>query len=59
MNVTNLEMTQATIEIFGGFICLMLNVIILMNGTFCFGKNQSIRVNVINILYTHVSLYIL
>ena len=32
MNITNLEMTQATIEIFGGFICLMLAVIIFMNG---------------------------
>ena len=32
MNITNLELTQATIEIFGGFICLMLAVIILMNG---------------------------
>lgn len=32
MNITNLEMAQATIEIFGGFICLMLAVIIKMNG---------------------------
>lgn len=32
MNITNLEMTQAIIEIFGGFICLMLAVIIFMNG---------------------------
>lgn len=32
MNITNLELTQATIEIFGGFICLMLAVLILMNG---------------------------
>lgn len=32
MNITNLELTQATIEIFCGFICLMLVVIILMNG---------------------------
>ncbi len=32
MNITNLEITQATIEIFGGFICLMLAVIIMMNG---------------------------
>ena len=32
MNITNAEMTQATIEIFGGFICLMLAVIIMMNG---------------------------
>lgn len=32
MNITNLEMTQASIEIFGGFICLMLAVIIMMNG---------------------------
>lgn len=32
MNVTNLEMTQATIEIFCGFICLMLTVIITMTG---------------------------
>ena len=32
MNITSLEMTQATIEIFGGFICLMLAVIIMMNG---------------------------
>ena len=28
MNITNLEMTQATVEIFGAFICLMLVVII-------------------------------
>lgn len=32
MNITNLELTQATIEMFGGFICLMLAVLILMNG---------------------------
>ena len=32
MNITNLEMTQATIEIFAGAICLMLAVIVLMNG---------------------------
>ncbi|MDD7643188.1 MAG: hypothetical protein PUK75_12085, partial [bacterium] len=32
MNITNLELTQATIEIFCGFICLMLAVLILMNG---------------------------
>ena len=32
MNITNLEMAQATIEIFGGFICLMLAAIIIMNG---------------------------
>ena len=32
MNITNLELTQATIEIFCGFISLMLAVIILMNG---------------------------
>ena len=32
MNITNLEITQATIEIFGGFICLMLLVVIIMNG---------------------------
>ncbi|MGN0495680.1 MAG: diguanylate cyclase domain-containing protein [Lachnospiraceae bacterium] len=32
MNITNLEMTQATIEIFGGFICVMLAIIIIMNG---------------------------
>ena len=32
MNITNLELTQATIEIFCGFICLMLAVIVLMNG---------------------------
>lgn len=32
MNVTNLEMTQATIEIFGALVCLMLAVIIIMNG---------------------------
>lgn len=32
MVITNLELTQATIEIFCGFICLMLAVIILMNG---------------------------
>lgn len=32
MNITNLELTQATIEIFGGLLCLLLAVIILMNG---------------------------
>ncbi|MCI7130392.1 MAG: diguanylate cyclase [Lachnospiraceae bacterium] len=32
MNITNLELTQATIEIFAGVICLLLAVIILMNG---------------------------
>ena len=32
MNITNLELTQATTEIFAGLICLMLAVIILMNG---------------------------
>ena len=32
MNITNLELTQAAIEIFCGFICLMLAVLILMNG---------------------------
>lgn len=32
MNITNLEMTQATIEIFGGLVCIMLAVIIIMNG---------------------------
>ncbi len=32
MNITNLEMTQATVEIFGGFICIMLAVVIMMNG---------------------------
>ncbi|MGN0437815.1 MAG: diguanylate cyclase domain-containing protein [Lachnospiraceae bacterium] len=32
MNITNLEMTQATIEIFGGFICIMLALIIMING---------------------------
>ena len=32
MNITNLELTQAMIEIFCGFICLMLAVIVLMNG---------------------------
>ncbi|MGN0338282.1 MAG: diguanylate cyclase domain-containing protein [Lachnospiraceae bacterium] len=32
MNTTSLAMTQATIEIFGGFICLMLTVIITMTG---------------------------
>lgn len=32
MNITDLEMTQATIEIYGGFICLMLAVIIKING---------------------------
>lgn len=32
MNITDLELTQAKIEIFGGFICLMLAVIILING---------------------------
>ena len=32
MNITNLEMTQATIEIFGGLVCLMVAVIIIMNG---------------------------
>lgn len=32
MNITNLELTQVAIEIFCGFICLMLAVLILMNG---------------------------
>ena len=32
MNITNLEMTQAMVEIFGGFICIMLAIIITMNG---------------------------
>ena len=32
MNITNSEITQATIEIFGGFVCLMLLVVIIMNG---------------------------
>ena len=32
MNITILEMAQATIEIFGGLICIMLAVIIIMNG---------------------------
>ena len=32
MNITNLEMTQATIELFGGLVCLMLLVVIIMNG---------------------------
>lgn len=32
MNITNLSMTQATIEIFSGFVCLMMAIIILMNG---------------------------
>ena len=32
MNITNLELTQATTEIFAGLICLMLAVLILMNG---------------------------
>ncbi|MGN0427907.1 MAG: diguanylate cyclase domain-containing protein [Agathobacter sp.] len=32
MNTTNLEMAQITIETFGGFICLMLAIIIMMNG---------------------------
>lgn len=32
MNITNLGINQATIEIFGGFFCLMISVIIMMNG---------------------------
>lgn len=32
MNVTHFDMTQATIEMFCGFICLMLAVIVMMNG---------------------------
>lgn len=32
MIITNLGINQATIEIFGGFFCLMLSVIIMMNG---------------------------
>ena len=32
MKITDLEMTQATIETFGGFVCLMLSVIIILNG---------------------------
>ena len=32
MNITILEMAQATIEIFGGLICIMLAVIIIING---------------------------
>lgn len=32
MNITNLEITQATIEIFGGLVCLMLLTIMIMNG---------------------------
>ena len=32
MNITNLELTKATKEIFAGLICLMLAVLILMNG---------------------------
>lgn len=32
MNISNLNMTQAMIEIFGGFICLMFAVIIILNG---------------------------
>ena len=32
MNISNLHMTQAMIEIFGGFICLMFAVIIILNG---------------------------
>lgn len=32
MNVTNLDVTQATIEIFGGLVCFMLAIIIMMNG---------------------------
>ena len=32
MSITILEMAQATIEIFGGLICIMLAVIIIMNG---------------------------
>lgn len=37
MNITDLEMAQAIIEIFGGFICLMLLVIIIING---YGKKS-------------------
>lgn len=32
MNITSLEMAQSTIELFGGLICLMLAIIIWMNG---------------------------
>ena len=32
MNIINMEMIQATIEFFGGFICLMIATIIVMNG---------------------------
>lgn len=32
MNITSLGITQATIEIFAGFFCLMLSAIIMMNG---------------------------
>lgn len=31
MNITNLEMTQASMEIFGGFVCLLLGMMIIMN----------------------------
>lgn len=40
MNVTNLEMAQATIEIFGGLICVMSSVIITINGS----KKKSIEI---------------
>lgn len=32
MNITNLEMAQATIEFFGGLVCLMLALVIFLNG---------------------------
>lgn len=31
MNITNLEMTQASMEIFAGFVCLLVGLIIIMN----------------------------
>lgn len=39
MNITSLERTQATIEIVGGLVCLMISVIIMMNGQ----KRKSLR----------------
>lgn len=31
MNITNLEMTQATVELFGGLVCMMIAVVIFLN----------------------------
>lgn len=39
MNITNLEMAQTSIEIFGGFACIMMAVILLMNKN----KRESIK----------------